>query len=148
MKKTIVTILFGMGVFFAFSQNGHNPPENVRNYFQKEYPKSKPTSWTQTKTGWNADFEDKDHDNREANAHFDTKGRHIDTQVPYDNKDVPAPVAKNVKSKYPGSDNLEYTRIDKPGETGVYKVNLSHKGTKKTVYMDNKGQEKNYHENQ
>jgi hypothetical protein len=147
MKKSIITVLFGMGVFFAFSQKGNNPPDNVSKSFQKEYPKSQPAQWTQSKTGWNVDFEDKDNNNGEATAHFDANGKHLDTRVPYDNKDVPAPVVKNVKSRYPGSDNLEYTRIDRPGEAGVYQVNLSDKGAKKTVYMDNKGQQKDYKDN-
>ncbi len=147
MKKSIITFLFGLGVFFAFSQNRHNPPDKVSKSFQKEYPQSQPAQWQQTKTGWNVDFEDKDHNNGEATARFDASGRHIGTSVPYDDKDVPDPVVKNVKSRYPGSDNIEYTRIDRPGENGVYQVNLRHKGKKKTVYMDNKGKEKNYHYN-
>ncbi len=137
-------MLFGLGVIFAFSQNGHNPPDNVRKSFQKEYPKSQPANWNQSKTGWSVDFEDKDHNNGEATAHFDASGSHVDTHVPYDNNDVPAPVIENVNSSYPGSDNQEYTRIDRPGESGVYQVNLSQHGTPKTVYMDNKGEKKNY----
>jgi hypothetical protein len=137
-------MLLGLGVFFAFSQNEHNPPDNVSKQFHKEYPQSQSANWNQSKTGWSVDFEDKDHNNGEATAHFDAGGRHMDTHVPYDNNDVPAPIAERVNKSYPGSDDLEYTRIDRPGESGTYQVNLRQHGTRKTVYMDNKGEKKNY----
>ena len=147
MKKYMITALFGLGVIFAFSQNGYNPPDNVRRSFQKEYPQSQPTRWYQSNASWNVDFEDRDHNNGEVTAHFNSNGRHIDTHVPYDNHDVPAPVVENLNRNYPGANNYEYTRIDRPGESGVYQVNLNHRGKRKTVYMDNRGYKRDYRDN-
>src|ERR1700676_3688075 len=106
MKRSLTTIMLGICVFFGFSQNGHTPPGNVSRSFQKEYPQSQPSQWNHSNAvGWSATFEDKDHNNGEATAYFDQKGRHVDTHTPYDNQDVPQPVRDHVKSSYAGSDN-------------------------------------------
>jgi hypothetical protein len=146
MKKSLITMLCGVSVFFAFSQSGYNPPGNLRQSFQKEYPQSQPTQWSHTKVGWSVTFEDRDHNNGEVTAHYDHTGRHLDTHVPYDNNDVPAPVMEKVRNKYPGSDNYAFTRIDRPGENGVYQVHLRHKKRYKTLYVEHNGQERDFHD--
>jgi hypothetical protein len=145
MKKFLITISGILCVFFAFSQDNRNPPETVRKSFQNEYPRSKPGQWSQSGGSWNVSFNDKDHNNGEVTAHFDGNGSHTDTYVPYNRKDVPAPVMDNVKSKYSGSGSSQFTRIDRSGGNSVYQVNLKSKKEQKTVYMDEKGQETNYH---
>src|ERR1022692_1859260 len=141
MKTCISTILFLLINHFAFSQVNH-PPKSVRESFQKTYPLSQPSHWDRTSGGWSVDFEDKDHDNGEATAHFSSTGRNIDTQVPYDNKDVPAPVVDNLHQKYNGSDNYAFTRIDRPGEKAVYQAQFTHQSKHKTLYVDEKGNTK------
>jgi hypothetical protein len=145
MKRSSITMIFGICVFFGFSQNGHNPPRNVSQSFQKEYPQSKPSQWSSSAGGgWSATFEDKDHNNGEATAYFDQKGRHVDTHIPYDNQDVPKPVRDHVKSSYAGSDNNDFTRIDRPGEQSVYMTNVKDNKKSRTVYTDDAGHEKSY----
>jgi len=45
MKKIQITMLCMLLVFIAFSQSKNNPPANVRESFQKEYPQSKSSEW-------------------------------------------------------------------------------------------------------
>ena len=144
MKKSLITMLCMVSAFIAFSQNKNNPPKNVQESFQKEYPQSKSTAWVHSNTGWSVNFEDRDHNNGEVTANFDGNGKHLDTQIPFDNNDVPAPVKDNVRNNYPNSANYDVTRIDRSGENSVYQVNLKDKKSNKTIYMDEKGQKKDY----
>jgi hypothetical protein len=144
MKKILMTILSGVMVSFAFPQSGHHPPRAVSESFQKEYPHSKPSRWTHSTTGWSVEFEDKDFDNGEVTAHFDSRGRHMDTQIPYDDGDVPAMVKDNLHKRYPGSDHYEYTRIDRDGDKPLYKAKFIHKKKYKTMYVDQQGEHRNY----
>jgi hypothetical protein len=144
MKKIQITMLCMLLVFIAFSQSKNNPPANVRESFQKEYPQSKSSEWVHSSAGWSVNFEDKDHNYGEVTANFDNKGNHLETDIPFDNKDVPAPVIQNVKSKYPKTPDYDVTRIDRSGENSVYKVNLKDKNSNHTIYLDEKGQKKDY----
>ena len=144
MKKTIITMLCGFCVFFVSAQNRYNPPHQVRETFSREYPKSQSAHWHHTNNVWTADFEDRDHGNGEVTAHFDRNGSLLDTHIPYDNNDVPAPVRERVRSRYPGSNNHEYTRIYRPGGDVIYQVHLRNKKKSKTLYIDGNGEERTY----
>ena len=145
MKKILTTILSGVLVSFAFSQAGHHPPTAVSGSFQKEYPHSTASNWTHSATGWSVEFEDRDHDNGEVTVHFDARGRHMDTQIPYEDGDVPAVVKENLRKKYPGADHYEYTRIERAGDRPLYKARFFHKKRYKTAYLDQQGEHRNYH---
>ncbi|MEJ0082378.1 MAG: hypothetical protein WDM78_15830 [Puia sp.] len=45
--------------------------------FYREYPRSKPAKWTQSKEGWSVSFQDNDNNNGEAMAYFDASGKHL-----------------------------------------------------------------------
>ena len=145
MKKYFIALLFGVVVSFAFPQSSHHPPRAVSESFQKEYPHSTPSHWSHSATGWSVDFDDKDFDNGEVTAHFDSRGKHLETQIPYDDGDVPAPVKDNLRKQYPGSDHYEYTRIDRPGNKPVYKARFMHENKYKSTYVDQNGERQNYH---
>jgi hypothetical protein len=144
MKRNLFTMLFGFVVVSGFSQHNNMPPKNVSQSFQKEYPQSQASQWSQSNAGWSVSFEDKDHNNGEATAYFDGSGRHVDTHIPYDKQDVPSPVKNHTQRSYGASDNYDYTRIDHSGEKTVYKTQVKHKNQDKTIYMDNGGHEKDY----
>ncbi len=139
-------MFFGLAVVFGFSQHNNTPPANVSQSFHKEYPKSQASQWSKSDAGWSVSFKDKDHNNGEATAYFDASGRHVETQIPYDKRDVPAPVKSHVQSSYGASDKYDYTRIDHSGEKTVYKTQVKHKNQNKTIYVDNDGHEKDYQE--
>jgi hypothetical protein len=145
MKTKILTLVFVAITSSAFSQNDMNPPRRVRESFQKEYPQSQPSHWRFTAGNWNVVFEDRDNDNGQVTAHFDSRGRHVDSHIRYDENDVPAPVKDNLRQKYDGSDNYEYTRIDRPGREDIYQARFRHHKKYRTVYLDETGREKEYH---
>ncbi|HLX93044.1 MAG TPA: PepSY-like domain-containing protein [Puia sp.] len=146
MKKNLkMTLLFCGLASFAFAQREYNPPTAVREAFQKEYPKSTPSHWTRSSAGWSVEFDDKDFDNGESTARFDSRGRHLETQIPYDEGDVPKEVKDHMKQHYPDADNYEYTRIDRPGEKPLYKAKFRHKKAYSTTYVDDRGEQRDYH---
>jgi hypothetical protein len=144
MKKSIIAMLCGFCVFFVSAQNRYGPPKQVRESFNREYPQSQPAQWHHANNGWSADFEDRDHGNGEVTAHFDRNGSLLDTHIPYDNNDVPAPVRERVSSRYPGSNNQEYTRIYRPGGDEIYQVHMRHKKRYRTLYVDGNGEQRTY----
>jgi len=146
MKKRLITTLCGMWALIAFAQSNNTPPRHVRESFQKEYPQSQPTQWHHTNNGWNADFEDRDHNNGEVTAHFDVNGKYFDTHVLFENNDVPVTVRDRVHSQYPGSENNEYTRINRYDQSNVYQVKVRHHNKYRTVYMNDRGHEVQYHD--
>ena len=146
MKTSIATILFVLINYCSFAQGDQNPPRSVRETFQKTYPQSQPTRWDHNSLGWSVIFEDRDHDNGEVTAHFDNEGRHQDTHVYYDNKDVPDPVMNNLRQRYNGSDNYEFTRIDRPQKENIYQAHFRHHNRNMTRYMDERGNERTYHD--
>jgi hypothetical protein len=139
MKKILTAMFSVVLASFAFAQPGHHPPRAVSSSFEKEYPHSNPSRWTHSAGGWSVEFEDRDHDNGEVTAHFDSRGRHIDTQIPYDEADVPVGVKENLQKRYPGSGQYEYTRIDRAGERSRYKARFMHKKKYRTIYVDEQG---------
>ncbi len=144
MKNILFTLLLAICSYYGFSQYNHRPPTNVSQSFQKEYPQSKPSEWSHSNRGWSVTFEDRDHNNGEATAYFDESGRHLETHIPYDDQDVPGPVKDHIRNSYRGADNYEYTRIDRPGEKGIYKTHFRHRKKYKTVYVDYTGHERPY----
>jgi hypothetical protein len=144
MKKAIITTLCGLWVLFVCAQNRYNPPKQVRESFSREYPQSQPTQWHHVNNTWSVDFDDRDHGNGEVTAHFDRTGSFLDTHIYYDNNDVPAPVRDRVHSRYPGSNNDEYTRIYRPGQGDIYQVHVRHKNRYRTFYMNDKGEQRTY----
>jgi hypothetical protein len=147
MKKSLFTMILGFSVVFGFSQHDHTPPKQVSESFQREYPRSKPSQWTQSNDGWSVSFKDDDHNNGEARAYFDASGKHVDTHIPYDQNDVPVSVKNHARDSYGASDRNDYTRIDHNGEKSVYRTQVKYKKHDKTIYMDHDGHERDYHDN-
>jgi hypothetical protein len=144
MKKILIAGVSLLLVKFSFSQDRHQPPSTVRESFQKEYPHSQPSQWNHSSAGWSVSFEDRDNDNGEVTAHFDTRGRHLDTHVRYDSHDVPNPVAKSINDRYPGAEGYRYTHIERQHAPDLYEVRFKHKGRNRTTYLDENGREAHY----
>jgi hypothetical protein len=146
MKKNLkMTLMFCGLASFAFSQREYTPPTAVSEAFHKEYPKSTGVHWTRSASEWRVEFDDKDFDNGESVALFDAAGRHLETQIPYNEGDVPKDVRENMKKRYPGADDYEYTRIDRPGQKPLYKARFRNKKAYSTTYVDDKGERRDYH---
>ena len=133
---------------FLFAQNRHDrAPEQVQQAFHKDYPDAADASWSRSNGQWHADFNDLSARGRgEMVAHYDQDGRHIDSHIPYDRHDVPAPVVTTVHQKYRGASNLRVTKIEHPDGNALFQVQINHRGRNKTLYMDEKGQEQKYND--
>jgi hypothetical protein len=97
--------------------------------------------WERVDGRWNASF------NKEGNdmtACYNVYGKHIDSRMPLNQTAVPNPVINHLRARYPGETVHTYTKIDVPHGRDVYRVNLSHRGVDKTIYVDRFGHERYY----
>ncbi len=143
MKKTIIALMLLIPGGLLVAQNGrHRAPEKVQQTFQNEYPDAKRTNWSMSNGQWHADFKDRDHG--EMVAHYNRNGEHIDSHIPFDRQDVPAPVIEKVKSRYHDGRDFRYTKIERRGENNLYQVRVHHHGRERIIYLDDHGEERKY----
>ena len=124
----------------------HHPPEEVVQSFHKDYPNASKAHWVKTHGQWSANFNDEGEQGYgEMIAHYDGHGRHIGSYIPYDRKDVPQPVLDRVENKYHGGHSYEFTRVESDGDHGYFEVRMHYRGKNKTIYLDEEGNEHDYH---
>lgn len=148
MKNTLIALLLVLpaGALLA-QQRNDRPPRQVQQSFQKNYPEANDARWSRSGSEWHAEFTDRSpRDRGEMVAHYDQRGRHIDSHVPFDRQDVPEPVIRNTERRYRGARDFNYTRIERPGGGAYFRVQLNLNGRNKTVYMDDRGQEHQYND--
>jgi hypothetical protein len=149
MKKAIfftLILLTVAGQLIAQSSR-HHAPAAVQQSFQKDYPEARNPQWSSTNGQWHASFTDhSQNDMGEMVAHYDQNGRHVDSHIPYDRNDVPAPVIERTHRRYRGGRDYNYTRIEHPGEQPLFQVSLNLQGRHRTMYVDDNGQERKYND--
>jgi hypothetical protein len=148
MKKIILSLLVllpGLSVLAQdHSDRYQQPPEPVRQSFQRQYPQAENPQWNQQYGQWNAHFNDKGPESRgEMIAHYDHEGTNIDSHIRYDQHDVPAPVNQWAHSRYRHG-HYEYTRIERPGDDGFFEVKINLGGKTHINYVDEYGHERTY----
>ncbi|HEV9037090.1 MAG TPA: hypothetical protein VGQ51_10730 [Puia sp.] len=149
--KSIILVLGALAIAqIAPAQEHRNQqqvPSNVRNSFQRDYPKAGDTRWSESGGQWHADFTDRSPKDRgEMTAHYDRHGRHIDSHIPYDDRDVPSEVRRRTEHRYPHGRDYSYTRIEHPGGQPLFQVSLNLGGAHKTTYVDDQGRPRTYHD--
>jgi hypothetical protein len=144
MKKVIVILSFLLsGTMLLAQSKNYEAPDRVRESFNKEYPKAEKTHWAKSGNQWSASFQDQEHG--EMVAHFGKNGDHIDSRIPFSERDVPGPVKDKIKQSYPKGRDHEYTKIERNhGNDQFYKVHLRDHGHDRTVYMDAQGHKRSY----
>lgn len=116
-------------------------PSAVKESFRRDYPMASANHWKYTDGKWEANFRN----SRETmTACYDGKGRHIDSRMPVSQNAVPDKVMHRLNDKYPGSYRHSFTRIERPKKRELYAVKVKRQGTYKTLYIDNKGHERDY----
>lgn len=148
MKNTMLAfaILMAGSPLLAQDHNGH-APQRVQQSFHRDYPEANDARWRQTNGQWHADFNDHSREDRgEMVAHYDRYGRHLDSHVRYDPNDVPAPVIERTRTRYHGAQDVRYTRIERPGATSLFQVQLNLGGRTRTNYVDEHGRERTYND--
>ena len=147
MKNTFFALLLLAPAGHLFAQDRHyEAPGQVQQSFQRDYPQAENPRWSQTHDQWHADFTDKSPDDRgEMVAHYDRRGRHIDSHVPYDQGDVPAEVTRRARDHYRGGRNYRYTRIERSGDQpALFQVRVNLNGRDRTTYLDENGRTRKY----
>jgi hypothetical protein len=148
MKNTMLAfaILVVGSPLMAQDHYGH-APSRVQQSFHKDYPAEKDARWSQSNGQWHADFNDHSRQDRgEMVAHYDHNGRHLDSHIPYDPNDVPAPVVERTRTRYQGAQDVRYTRIEHPGGNSLFQVQLNLGGRTRTNYVDEHGRDRTYHD--
>ena len=127
------------------AQGTQHAPAAVRRSFQKDYPEARDPQWSSTNGQWHADFVDHSPKDRgQMVANYDQSGHHIDSQIPYDENDVPPTVVYRTQRNYPYGTNYAYTRIERPVGNPIFRVDLSLRNKIKTLYEDESGNEQRY----
>ena len=145
MKKTMICLYLLMSGSLLFAQYAHVAPDQVQQSFHKDYPAANNARWSQIHGQWHANFTDQGpNDNGEMIAHYDRNGRHIESHIPYDQNDVPAPVMERLNMKYRGAHHYRFTRIEHSDGNEYFQIRLNSHGRDRTVYMDEQGHERQY----
>src|SRR5579872_2464176 len=149
MNKAMFFTLISLAVASQLiaQDSRHRAPAAVQQSFQKDYPEARNPQWSSTNGQWHADFTDHSQSDRgEMVAHYDQSGHHVDSHIPYDRNDVPAPVIEKTQRSYPGARDDNYTRIEHPGGKPLFQVNLHIQGKSRTMYVDDSGKERKYND--
>jgi len=121
-------------------------PAAVRRSFQRDYPEARDPRWGSTNGHWHSDFDDHSrYDRGEMVANYDRYGHHIDSHIPYEFNDVPTIVVERTRRNYPGGRDFTYTRIERPAGKPLFQVNVNLQDRNRTLYLDEKGREQEYH---
>jgi hypothetical protein len=149
MNKLMFLTLFVLALAGRLiAQNSHqHAPSTVQRSFQKDYPEARNPKWSSVNGQWHANFDDhSQYDRGEMVAHYDRNGHHVDSHIPYDRNDVPPAVVEKAQKNYPGGRDYSYTRIEHPGKQPLFQVSLNLRGSNRTLYVDDHGQEKKYND--
>ncbi len=145
-------ILFAL-LFLAFAgslaaqDRDRQAPRAIQQAFHRNYPEARDPQWSSSHGQWSADFTDGSrYDRGEMVAHYDQNGHHVDSHIPYDRNDVPPVVIQRTERNYPGASDYNYTRIESPGRQPLFQVRLNQRGSNKTLYFDDNGRERQYHD--
>ncbi|HEY4112288.1 hypothetical protein [Puia sp.] len=138
MKK----IILGLGLLCAGTGLfARDVPQSVKDRFIRDYPNTSAIHWKMVNGRWDASFRS---NGNMMMACYDAKGHHIDSRMPVTQSVVPDKVIHQLRNKYPGEQAHSFTRIDRPHKRDLYKVNITHRGTARTIYMDKNGHQRDY----
>ena len=141
MKLTFV-MLFPLSLSLYAQNPKYNqqpPPEQVRQSFHRDYPQASNPQWGGNQGHWHARFDDQGPDSRgEMIAHYDERGRNIDSHTYYLPQDVPDPVIRWAHNRYRHG-SYEYTRIERPGQEDFFQVRVFYGGQYHIHYVDDYG---------
>ena len=148
MKNTLLAFAILMAGSPLLAQNNYgHAPARVQQSFHRDYPDEKDARWSQSNGQWHADFNDHSRQDRgEMVAHYDQNGRHLDSHIRYDPNDVPAPVVERTRTRYQGARDVSYTRIEHPGGTSLFQVQLNLGGKTHVSYVDEQGRNRTYND--
>ena len=149
MSKGILSALLLLAFAGSLAAQGrhHQAPAAVQHSFHRDYPEARDPQWSSSNSHWSAEFTDHSrYDRGEMVAHYDQNGHHVDSHIPYDRNDVPPAVVQQTERNYPSARDYNYTRIESPGRQPLFQVSLNLRGSNKTLYVDDNGRKRQYHD--
>jgi len=148
MKKIILglCLITSTGIVFAGTPTHKmTVPGSVKESFRRDYPDAPVAHWKMVNGKWETSFRKMDdQDHQLMTACYDPRGHRIDTRMAVAQNTVPDKVMRRLNEKYPGSYRHNFTKIDRAGKRDLYAVKVRKQGTYRTLYMDNKGHERDY----
>jgi len=112
-------------------------PANVQNSFDQQFAGVTPLNWNKSYSGnWDALFS---RDSTQVDAEYDSTGKWIATHTVYSAESVPAPIADNIKAKFPNASIKDATKIEREDLTPFYRVDIDDQGVTKTLLADDQG---------
>ena len=154
MKKLIVPILLlSSTLSFAKNRTGdrndhrnnnrNDPPSTVQQNFQRDNP-NRNANWSQKNNDWHATY--KDDNARDVNAYYDRRGRRTETRTTWSRNEVPRDLDNRIDRMY-HTKNYNAVRIERPNSQPLFQILLNLGGGRnRTVYMDEKGRQKQYND--
>jgi hypothetical protein len=149
MKKIIFASLIILSSSMLYGQQNRNnnrnqrqAPSTVQQAWQKDHPNNGNPTWQMNNGQWHARYKDQTN-NRNADTYYDSRGRQLDTHTQWDRKDVPQEVDNRVRTRY-HSKNYQVTRIDRPSNPSLFQIILGGGTSRRTVYLDERGNEVRY----
>ena len=149
MKKIIFASLIILSSSLLYAQQNRNnnrnqrqAPATVQQAWQRDHPNIGNPTWQMSNGQWHARYKDQVN-NRNADTYYDSRGRQIDTHTQWDRKNLPQDFDNRIRTKYHPR-NYDVVRIDRPNNPSLFQIILSLGTGKRTVYVDERGNEVRY----
>ncbi len=112
-------------------------PANVQNSFNQQYAGVTQVKWNPSYSGnWDALFAQ---DSTQVDAQFDSTGKWIATHTVYSGENVPAPIANDIRSKFPNASIKDATKVERQDIASFYRVDIDDQGISKTLLANDQG---------
>jgi hypothetical protein len=147
MKKIFAALLLLSSATFAQNRNPgrdrDQPPPTIRHSFDRDHSSPANATWTKSSSNWHASF--RDNNNHNVDSYYDRRGNRIATHREIDRKDVPRDLDTRINARYHANGNYNVRRIERPNAEPLFQISLQLGGGNRTVYMDARGRERQYH---
>lgn len=121
MKK-ILFLLLGFGLAIVANGQIRKIPASVTEAFKEKYPDATKVEWKDKVTSFAASFEE---DGKQYEARFNSKGEWQETEEQISEEEIPETVKDGLeKSKYSEWEITKVRRIELPGDTVQFKVQV------------------------
>ena len=127
------------------NRQNNTPPPAVQQRFQKDHPASKGASWQHSSSQqWHARVTDPA-SNRQYDSYYNKNGKQVDSHQPLERNEVPPNVDTHIRGRY-HADDYAATRIERPGHSVIFQVDIRQKNKHRKIYTDDRGREMKYND--
>ena len=144
MKTVIFSLLLLSSTTLLAQVNRNNDdrrPMAVRRSFERDYPSVTNVQWGLRNGQWEGTY--RDNNNRQVMVHYDRYGRRIDSHIAWDRNEVPQDIDRSVNRRYHANSNYQVFKIERPRSQPLFQIRI---GTRRPIYMDERGRERKYYD--